>query len=135
MSPLCEVAKSNTSKVDSTNELTASARLCVPHLPRSRMRAHPQAEESTMALTGRFQFRKSFWGRIVLQVEEEVKPFWRRPKPGALKRRWRDATLVALATPEMRPLIDMSLKPWTRSQSSLVPELASPRREQGGAHP
>src|SRR3954465_6622447 len=112
MSPLCEAAKSNTSKVDSTNDLTASARLCVPHLPRSRMRAHAQAEESTMALTGRFQFRKSFWGRIVLQIEEEVKPFWQRPKPGAPKRRWRDATLMDLAAPEMRPLIDMSLKPW-----------------------
>ena len=88
-----------------------------------------------MALTGRFQFRKSFWGRIVLQVEEEVKPFWPRSKPGALKRRWRDATLVDLAAPEMRPLIDMSLKPWTRSQSSLVPEMASPQRERGEAHP
>ena len=88
-----------------------------------------------MALTGRFQFRKSFWGRIVLQLEEEVKPFWQWSKPRALKRRWRDAALVDLAAPEMRLLIDMSLKPWTRSQSSLVPELASPRREQGEVHP
>src|SRR3954447_21811734 len=88
-----------------------------------------------MALTGRFQFRKSFWGRTVFQVEEEVKPFCHWSKPGALKRRWRDATLVDLAAPEMRPLIDMSLKPWTRSQSSLVPEMASPRREQGEVHP
>ena len=45
-----------------------------------------------MRLTGKFRFRKSFWGRIVLQLEEEVKPFW--SKPGALKRRWRDATLM-----------------------------------------
>src|SRR3954465_2515191 len=111
MSPLCEAAKSNTSKVDSTNDLTASARLCVPHLPRSRMRAHPQAEESTMALTGRFQFRKSFWGRIVLQLEEEVKPLWSRSKPNVLKRRWRDAKLMDLADPALRPLIDMRSKP------------------------
>ena len=67
-----------------------------------------------MALTGKFRFRKSLWGRIVLQLEEEVKPFW--SKPGALKRRWRDATLMDLAAPEMRFLIDMGLKPWTRSQ-------------------
>jgi len=88
-----------------------------------------------MALTGRFQFRKSSWGRIVLQVEDEVKPFWQWSKPRALKRRWRDAALVDLAAPEMRPLIDMSLKPWARSQSNRVPEIESPRREQGEAHP
>ena len=88
-----------------------------------------------MELTGKFRFRKSFWGRIVLQVEDEVKPFWPRSKSGAPKRRWRDATLVDLAAPEMRPLIDMSLKPWTRSRSSLVPEMASPGREQGEIHP
>jgi len=26
-----------------------------------------------MGLTGKYQFRKSLWGNIVLQVEEEVK--------------------------------------------------------------
>src|SRR5687768_11307708 len=40
----------------------------------------------------------------VLRVEEEVKPFW--SKSGALKRRWRGATLMDLTAPEMRPLID-----------------------------
>jgi hypothetical protein len=31
-----------------------------------------------MTLTGKYEFRKSFWGKIVLQVEEaeEEKPFW-----------------------------------------------------------
>src|SRR3954447_20812778 len=81
---------------------------------RNRMPGAPQAEESAMPLTGKFKFRKTLWGRIVLQLEEEVKPFW--SKPGALKRRWRDATLMDLAAPEMRFLIDMALKPWTRSQ-------------------
>ncbi len=70
-----------------------------------------------MALTGRFNLRKTFTGRIVLQVEEEVKPFWSRSKPGALKRRWRDATLMDLSAPEMRPLIDMGSKPWARPHS------------------
>jgi hypothetical protein len=65
-----------------------------------------------MALTGKFKHRKALWGRIVLQVEEEVKPFWSR----SAKPRWRDATLMDLAAPEMRCLIDMGLKPWTRSQ-------------------
>src|SRR4051795_4370832 len=88
-----------------------------------------------MGLPGKFRFRKSLWGRIVLQVEEEVRSFWFRSKPRALKRRWRDATLLDLAAPEMRPLIDMSLKPWARSQSSHVPEMASPQRERGEVHP
>ena len=69
-----------------------------------------------MALTGKFDFRKTLWGKLVLRVEEEVKPFWSRSKPEVLKRRWRDATLMDLAAPEMRCLIDMGLKPWTRSQ-------------------
>ena len=56
-----------------------------------------------MALTGKFDFRKTFWGKIVLRVEEEVKPFW--SKAGALKRRWRDATLMDLTAPEMRTLM------------------------------
>jgi len=62
-----------------------------------------------MGLTGKFRFRKTLWGRIVLQLEEEVKPLW--SKLGALKPRWRDATLMDLAAPEMRPLIDMRFKP------------------------
>ena len=38
-----------------------------------------------MALTGKFEFRKTLRGKVVLQVGEEVKPFW--SKAGALKRR------------------------------------------------
>jgi hypothetical protein len=78
-----------------------------------------------MALTGRFQFRKSFWGRIVLQLEEEVKPLWSRSKPKALKRRWRDAKLMDLADPALRPLIDMRFKPHLMARSmGLEAELA-----------
>src|SRR4051794_4510562 len=73
-----------------------------------------------MGLTGKFRFRKSFWGRIVLQVEEEVKPFWSRLRP--LKPRWRDATLMDLAAPELRPLIDMRSRRQLRFQ-------APPRRQ------
>jgi hypothetical protein len=83
-----------------------------------------------MALTGKFKFRKTLWGKIVLQIEEEVKPFWSRSKPGALKRRWRDATLMDLAAPEMRTLIDMRFRPHLRSQSSFAPEATTAHREQ-----
>ena len=68
-----------------------------------------------MGLTGKFKFRKTLWGKIVLQIEDEVKPFW--SKPGALKRRWRDATQMDLAAPQMRFVIDMGLKPWSRPAS------------------
>ena len=76
-----------------------------------------------MGLTGKFRFRKTLWGKIVIQIEEEVKPFW--SKLGALKPRWRDATLMDLAAPEMRPLIDMRLKPHLWARSSLGMEAAS----------
>ncbi len=65
-----------------------------------------------MALTGRFNLRKTFTGRIVLQVEEEVQGFWGRmtgrPK---LHRRWRDASVLDLAAPELRSLVDLRFRP------------------------
>ncbi len=65
-----------------------------------------------MALTGRFNLRKTFTGRIVLQVEEEVQSFWGRmtgrPK---LHRRWRDAGVLDLAAPELRSLVDLRFRP------------------------
>ena len=81
-----------------------------------------------MALTGKFDFRKTVWGKIVLRVEEEVKPFW--SKAGARKRRWRNATLMDLAAPEMRTLIDLRFKPYLRSQTSFVPEATTAHHEQ-----
>src|SRR3954470_12826114 len=65
-----------------------------------------------MALTGRFNLRKTFTGRIVLQVEEEVQGMWARltgrPK---LHRRWRDANVLDLAAPELRSLVDLRFRP------------------------
>jgi len=81
-----------------------------------------------MALTGKFRFRKSLWGKIVLQIEEEVKPFWSRSNPEARKRRWRDATLMDLADPQMRFLIDMRFKPYLRFVSRHAPEIALAHR-------
>ena len=83
-----------------------------------------------MGLTGKFKFRKTLWGKIVLQIEEEVKPFWSRSNPEARKRRWRDATLMDLAAPEMRTLIDMRFRPHLRSQSSFAPEATTSHRDQ-----
>jgi hypothetical protein len=84
-----------------------------------------------MGLTGKYQFRKSLWGRIVLQVEEEVKPLW--SKTGGLKQRWRDATLMDLTAPEMRPLIDMRYKPHLWARTSLGLEARPVLREQDEA--
>src|SRR4051794_380955 len=62
----------------------------------------------TVALTGRFSFRKTFTGKCVLQLEEDVRAWWPRKR---MKRRWRDANLMDLARPELRPLIDLRSKP------------------------
>jgi hypothetical protein len=86
-----------------------------------------------MGLTGKFKFRKSLWGKIILEMEEEVKPFWSRSKPGLVKRRWRDATLMDLAAPEMRTLIDMRFKPHLRFLSSVAPEATSTYAERDDA--
>ncbi len=71
-----------------------------------------------MALTGRFNLRKTFTGRIILQVEEEVQGFWGRmigrPK---LHRRWRDANVLDLAAPELRSLVDLRFRPRYMPQS------------------
>jgi hypothetical protein len=87
-----------------------------------------------VGLTGKFKFRKSLWGKIVLEMEEEVKPFWSRSKPGLVKRRWRDATLMDLAAPEMRHLIDMRYKPWLRFQSSVTPSVAAAPSQRDEVH-
>src|SRR3712207_9582973 len=84
-----------------------------------------------MGLTGKFKFRKTLWGKIVLQLEEEVKPFW--SKSGALKRRWRDATQMDLAAPEMRLLIDMRFKPHLRFLGGFAAEATSADRERDEA--
>ena len=55
-----------------------------------------------MALIGKFRFRKSLSGKIVLQLEAEVKPFWRRSKLSVLNLRWRDTRPTDLTAPELR---------------------------------
>ncbi|SDA19860.1 hypothetical protein SAMN02799622_02349 [Methylobacterium sp. UNC378MF] len=57
-----------------------------------------------MSLTGRFWFRKTWTGRLVLLVEEERPRWFRR---GSGKPRWRNAKLLDFAEPELRPLMAM----------------------------
>jgi hypothetical protein len=68
-----------------------------------------------MALTGTIDFRKSWFGGIVLQVEEDVKPRFGKK----VKRRWRRATLMDLAQPELRILIDMRSHPYAAPRAYL----------------
>ena len=56
-----------------------------------------------------------------------MKPFW--SKSGEPKKRWRDATLMDLAAPELRSLIDMRFKPHLWARSSLGLEAKSTHRE------
>ena len=69
-----------------------------------------------MALTGRFTFRRTFLGKIVLQVEEEVKAMWPMSRKSAYTRRWRNANLMDLASPELRTLMDLRYKPQFMAQ-------------------
>ena len=64
-----------------------------------------------MGLTGRLDFRRKWTGKLVLRVEEEVRAFWSRSGEHKVKRRWRDATLMDLAAPELRPLMDLRMRP------------------------
>jgi hypothetical protein len=59
-----------------------------------------------MSLTGRFNFHKTWRGYLRLDVQDAVESRW-----GGGKRRWRRATLIDLAEPEMRALIDLRFKP------------------------
>jgi hypothetical protein len=76
-----------------------------------------------MALTGQYQFRKSFGGKLILQVEEEVPTVWSWfGKPGT-KKRWRDATLMDLSAPALRMLLDWRFTP----RVSMLAERAAER--------
>jgi hypothetical protein len=84
-----------------------------------------------MSLTGRFNFRKTWSGGLALEVEEEVKPLLGRGDK--LKRRWRRATLIDLAQPEMRALIDLRFQPQYLARTSVrAATAAAPAAASGG---
>lgn len=80
-----------------------------------------------MSLTGRFWFRKTWSGKLVLLVEEK-KPRW-FAKRRADKFRWREATLLDLAEGSLRPLMDLQKAQLrteeARSQSAILHVVAS----------
>ncbi len=64
-----------------------------------------------MAITGRFNFRKTFTGKLVLQVETERRSWWpfaRAASPGHV---WRDATPKDLTAVELQPLLNLRRNP------------------------
>ena len=67
-------------------------------------------------LTGRFNFKRAWWGRLGLVVEEEYPSLW-----GGEKHRWRRATLADLAEPEMRALVDLRFQRQFRGRPSTEP--------------
>ncbi len=75
-------------------------------------------EGTAMSLTGKFAFRRSLTGKIVLRVEEEVKVPWPLSRTASSRTRWRDARLVDLAEAELRTLMDL------RNRPQLVPQSA-----------
>jgi hypothetical protein len=62
-----------------------------------------------MPLTGRFDFRKTLSGKLVLILEEDVTALSLLRK-GRTRRRWRKATVMDLAATELRPLMDLRSK-------------------------
>jgi hypothetical protein len=60
-----------------------------------------------MSLTGRFNFRRTWTGKIVLQVEDERRSLFGK----GFRKRWRDGSVLDLASPALRRLIDLRLKP------------------------
>jgi hypothetical protein len=75
-----------------------------------------------MALTGKFNFRKALFGALILEVEDEVKALF----GDKLKKRWRRATLMDLAEPEMRALMDLRLQPQFVARTPLRPAAGAP---------
>jgi hypothetical protein len=79
--------------------------------------SHSDAKKGAIvALTGQYQFRRTFAGKVVLQVEEEVPTFWLWVGQPRTKRRWRDATLMDLSAPALRILLDWRFKPSPSTQ-------------------
>ncbi len=62
-------------------------------------------------LTGRFSFRRTLTGKIILQVEEEVRTSWPMSRKKPFRRRWRNAALMDLTATQLRPLMDLRMKP------------------------
>ena len=69
-----------------------------------------------MAITGRVRLRKTMTGRVLVQIED-TRDTW----PWSSRQRvcWRDAKVMDLSAPALRPLIDLT------SRSRLLPLVVS----------
>jgi hypothetical protein len=85
-----------------------------------------------MALTGRFWFKRTWRGNLVLLVEDESRRWFGRR--GATKRRWRDAKLLDLAEPELQALVNLERSRRSdRAPGSVRPLHAVPSNSASGA--
>ncbi len=73
-------------------------------------------------LTGRSALKRTFTGKVILQVEEDVEAVWPMSRKRPYRRRWRNATLMDLTSVALRPLMDLQHRP-----PSLGVEVASAR--------
>ena len=89
-----------------------------------RIREGTTEEGATMSLTGKFAFRRSLTGKIVLKVEEEVKAPWPMSRTAKSRTRWRDAKMEDLAETELRTLMDLRNQPQLPPQSAYATALA-----------
>jgi hypothetical protein len=61
-----------------------------------------------MALTGRYDFRRTMTGQLRLWVEYDATGFWDfLTRKTTYCRRWRNANIMDLTAPELRHLVDM----------------------------
>jgi hypothetical protein len=88
-----------------------------------------------MSLTGKFAFRRTLTGKVVLKVEQDVKAPWPFSRTGAPRKRWRDAKMDDLADTELRTLMDLGKRPQLVAQSAAhsayVTALAHAVRQRG----
>lgn len=86
-----------------------------------------------MSLTGKFDLRRSVGGKLILRVEEERQPRWPFWRTGRLRRRWRDARQMDLASPALRTLLELRFKPLILRPHYLTAERPSePTRPRDG---
>ena len=81
-----------------------------------------------MALTGQYQFRKTFGGKLMLQVEEEVPTVWSWFGQRRTKKRWRDATLMDLSAPVLRMLLEWRFRSHRLTQAQVERSSGSAER-------
>lgn len=89
-----------------------------------------------MALTGRFRFRRSLMGSVILQLEHDKWAPWPLSIGGKRRRCWRDASIVDLLAPQIHGLVGLEhfVEEFPNANhGALTPPLARrrlPQREQ-----